>query len=434
MDRRGFLKIAGSSISSFLLANAGCSSVKGFSRFSSAKNRPNIILIMADDLGYEALSCNGAAEYQTIELDRLARQGIRFTNCYSQPLCTPSRVKIMTGRYNIRNYKRFGFLYPDEITFANIVKKVGYKTCIAGKWQLGKIGPQVHQFGFDTYCLWSGGFHDRFMEPNINVDGTEHEKWEGKYGPDVFSDHILNFIEENQNRPFFAYYPMALTHDPFVPSPDHRDYPVKKGTNDPKYFADMIAYTDKIVGRIDRKLEELGIRENTILMFTGDNGTGRGIVTKMKDGRDYKGGKGDMTNAGTHVPFIASFPGKAPRGKVCDDLIDFSDFFVTIAEATGAALPSVQIDGVSFLPQLMNQQGPVRDYTYCFHHPNKKNYPDQFPLEIFVRDKRWKLYHDARLFDLLNDPLEEYPIPIKQQNEKQKAAREKLFEVLTVPP
>lgn len=428
MDRRLFLKSATAAASTMLFSalplHAAANDLK--------MKKMNVVLIMADDLGYEAIGCNGAAKYETPNLDKLASEGVRFTHCYAQPLCTPSRVKIMTGRYNVRNYKHFGFLHEDEITFANVLKKVGYNTCVAGKWQLGKLGEQVYKFGFDSYCLWAGGYDKRYQDPNIDRDGKKLET-KGKYGPDVFADYICEFMEKNARNPFFVYYPMVLTHDPFVPTPDSSDWDENKGKKDTKYFADMVAYTDKIVGKIDAKLEELGLRENTLLVFTGDNGTLEQITTKMKSGQDYTGGKGDTTNAGTHVPLIVSWPGSAAKGKVCDDLIDFSDFFTTIANLGQAPLPDVQIDGVSFLPQIKGQKGTPRDYTYCFYHPNKKTKPDQHEMRIFVRDKHWKLYHDERLYNLDKDPLEQNPIFIDTDTPESKAARVKLYEYLTIP-
>jgi arylsulfatase A len=157
LHRRNFLKTFSLGLSSIVTVS-GCSNGK-----VRGDKRPNIILIMADDLGYECLSCNGGQSYKTPRLDQMAKTGMRFEHCYSQPLCTPSRVQIMTGRYNHRNYKSFGYLGPKEITFANLLKDARYTTCVAGKWQLNGVGqwPNWHDrdrathFGFDEYCLWN---------------------------------------------------------------------------------------------------------------------------------------------------------------------------------------------------------------------------------------------------------------------------------------
>lgn len=150
MNRRDFLKttllVGGTVHALFPVVHAA---------FSKSGNQPNIVLIMADDLGYETLGCYGGKDYNTPNLDALASKGVRFEHCYSQPLCTPSRVQILTGRYNHRNYEQFGYLNPKEVTFANLLKNAGYKTCIAGKWQLGGDARTIQDFGFDEHCLWN---------------------------------------------------------------------------------------------------------------------------------------------------------------------------------------------------------------------------------------------------------------------------------------
>jgi len=291
--------------------------------------RPNVILIMADDMGYECLSSNGSLSYQTPVLDELAEGGIRFTRCFSQPLCTPSRVKIMTGKYNYRNYEKFGYLNPDEVTFGNIMKSAGYETCIAGKWQLngisgnekaegwGDLSRPCH-FGFDEYCLWQLDRREsRYSDPLIIRNGEYLEGLEERYGPDIFCEFVMDFIKRKKDKPFFVYYPMVLVHDPFVPTPDSevwRNNELRK-KGDPGYFQDMMAYTDKIVGRILDKLDEEKIRKNTILIFTADNGTSRRIVSKSIAG-DVPGGKGLTLDSGNHVPLIVSWPVKMKKGRI----------------------------------------------------------------------------------------------------------------------
>ena len=188
-------------------------------RSGSSGNLPNIVLIMADDMGYECLGCYGGTEYSTPNLDRLAEQGIRFAHCYSQPLCTPSRIKIMTGRYNFRNYEDFGFINPNERTFGNVIREAGYRTCIAGKWQnngLQKNNPgnqdvtRPWHFGFDTYCLWQLNRRrlegERYADPLITRDGEDLARDQDAYGPQVFTDFICDFIDRNAGDPFFIYY------------------------------------------------------------------------------------------------------------------------------------------------------------------------------------------------------------------------------------
>ncbi len=395
--------------------------------------RPNIILIMADDQGYECLGCYGSASYQTPVLDELARTGMRFEHCYSNPLCTPSRVKIMTGRYNFRNYVKFGVFDFNEKTFARVMKDAGYDTYIVGKWQLmgrGADGP--YAAGFDEYCLWhmEDAFKpkgSRYRDPKIIENGQLHEGLAGKYGPDIFCDRILKFIDRyksEKSRPFFIYYPMALTHGPFEPTPDSPEW--GQNVTNKKFYKDMVAYMDKIIGRIVRKLDEFGLRENTLIMFTGDNGTPKGITSLMKDGSSIDGGKGLTTDAGTHVALIANWKGTTPAGKVSADLVDFSDFLPTIAEAGGASLPSnVTIDGHTFLPQLRGQVGRPREWIFCWYQRNPGS-----TLYRYAREKRWKLYADGNLYDVSADTLEKNPIGPGQGTEEAKQARIRLQAVL----
>ena len=172
----------------------------------NTKSSPNIILIMADDMGYEALSSNGSESCQSPNLDTLALEGIRFTNCFSNPICTPSRVKIMTGQYNVRNYVKFGSLDRGQITFAHQLKEAGYTTCIAGKWQLGNQTDSPQHFGFEKSCLWqhtrSGRskedgkrFDRRFVNPLLEINGEEMDYTGGEYGPQVCTDFICDFIK-----------------------------------------------------------------------------------------------------------------------------------------------------------------------------------------------------------------------------------------------
>ncbi|MBT8046095.1 MAG: sulfatase-like hydrolase/transferase, partial [Pontiella sp.] len=238
---------------------------------------PNIVLIMADDLGYECIGANGDSEYATPVLDGLAASGMRFEHCYSQPLCTPSRVKIMTGISNVRNYDTFGILDTKATTFANLLKSNGYATAIAGKWQLGKDPAQLAKFGFDEYCLWQlekkGSRYNDLVCLQLNTG----EQLSGGYGPDKVNGFILDFITRHKDQPFFCYYPMLLPHSPFEPTPDSKTRDADKKSN----FKDMVSYMDKMVGQVIAHLEELGIHENTLVLFTGDNGTHKSITSQF---------------------------------------------------------------------------------------------------------------------------------------------------------
>ncbi len=421
---------------------------------STPPARPNVVLVMADDLGYEALGSYGGAAYATPELDRLAASGVRFTHAYSQPLCSPSRVKIMTGRYNSRNYTYWGILPPGEVTFGHLLRDAGYATFVAGKWQLDGQEPRENlgegqlpdEAGFDEYLLWFvGGKGKRYADPLLWRTGGESMVVEDGFGPDLFTDFIVSSIEnqvaERPDQPFFAYYPMALTHPPYVPTPDSEGWDgdryagavsdggvIDVGGGDPAYFSDMVAYLDKCVERIIRKLEELGIRDDTLVLFTADNGTPRPITSEMADGTIVVAEKGRPTDGGTHVPFIASWPREIEGGRVSDALIDFSDFLPSLAEAAGATLPEDRvIDGHSFLPLLRGEVEEIRDWIFTDYDsrisPNAK-------AERFVRDRRFKLYADGRFFEVAKDVLEERPLPEEEITGEAAAARAALQAVL----
>lgn len=401
---------------------------KGFIKQVPTENKPNIILIMADDLGYETLGVYGGDSYRTPNLDKLANEGMRFEHCYSMPLCTPSRVQIMTGKYNFRNYIGFGLLDPREKTFAHYMRESGYNTDIAGKWQLlgnkkqrelagGKTGTRPEKAGFDDYCLWQiDQLGSRYKDPLLSSKNIGTKKYKNRYGPDVFVEHIEMFMEEHRDDPMFIYYPMVLTHDPFVPTPDSpnfTDFDAKSKVNDPAYFSDMVNYMDKLVGRIIKKTEELGIRKKTLILFVGDNGTDND-VTSIIDARQLQGDKGHTTNAGTHVPLIANWKGTIAEGSVNRNLIDFTDFLPTLLEAASQdVLDSDETDGLSFYPQLLGKKTKVRDWIFCHYDPNWGN----FKPKTYVQDKIWKLYSNGEIFNLQEDPLEKSPVDVEAQTD-----------------
>ncbi len=382
--------------------------------------KPNIILIMADDLGYECIGANGGESYQTPHLDRLAATGMRFERCHVQPVCTPTRVQLMTGMYNIRNYERFGAIDAGSTTFAHLLKDAGYVTGIAGKWQLGRGKKLPQRLGFDEACLWQHTRRPpRYANPGLEYNGEERDFANGEYGPDLVSDFALDFVTRHKSQPFFLYYPMMLTHAPYQPTPDSPDWDPtvsdEKTATDVKHFAEMVAYMDKLVGRLVAKLDELAIRENTLILFLGDNGTGRGVTSQFK-GQSYPGGKG-LTNArGMHVPLIANWPARVTAGRLNSDLIDSTDFLPTLCEAAGADVPSsLSIDGVSFLPQLLGEKGRPRDWIYSWY---AKDGGPTAEIE-FAMSRALKVYRDGRVFDLGADPFEEQPLRVVDLNSEQ---------------
>jgi arylsulfatase A len=404
-----------------------------------AADKPNIIMILADDVGFECFSAYGSREYSTPRLDALAAGGIRFENCHSTPLCTPSRVNLMSGKSNVYNYFDFGVYPKGEPTFANYFKEHGYATAVAGKWQLltGKGGISPEEAGFDTHCLWNipGGGRERYWNPSLMQDGKLLELPESSYGPDITTDFLIEFIKTNQEKPFLAYFPMILPHNPFSVTPDSAD---PKSKDEKRNFIDMVQYIDKNVGRLEDTLKKLGLRENTLIIFTGDNGTNASLTSEL-NGRQIRGGKGYTHDYGTRVPLIVNWPGRAPAGKVVDDLVCFSDLFPTMVEAAG--LPSKKItdgDGWSFWPQCEGRAGRKREWIYCYYfpRPSSAKYNDKYShYEVrFARDKRYKLYDNGEMFDTIADVLEKRPIAIGRAGPPGESARRALQQALDSYP
>ena len=322
----------------------------------------------------------------------------------------------MTGKYNHQNYKGFGVLDQGERTFGNLMQEAGYATMIAGKWQLNGKSKKMDvpvRFGFEEYTLWQltkgKNSAERYWDTLIEENGrVRQEDIVGRYGPDLFADYICDFIRRKREEEFFVYYPMVLPHIPFVPTPDSGEDLSKE-----EKFGDMVSYVDKIVGRIVAELKANGLLENTIVIFTGDNGTHSSITSQMGDA-SIRGGKGKPQLAGTHVPLVAYWSGHTPEGCVSGDLIDFTDLYPTLAEVAGVSLVNSQeLDGRSFLPQLRGKPGKPRDWIFCHYAPGKGAY-NQYECR-YAQTERAKLYHDGRLYDLEADPLEEAEIEASRE-------------------
>ena len=434
MNRRDFLGMA---------ALAGCEVFSGCvseTLVSNPKaNKPNIVVILADDLGIECLSSYGGKSHKTPNLDKLALQGMRFTHCFSNPYCSPSRASLLTGRYPFKNgLKRVIFdakahantyLHIDQPSFARQLKQAGYTTAIAGKWQLSLLHQRntINDFGFDEYQCWQKFRDDkskapRFHTPHYNKNGTIiADQIKDRYGPDVNVEFLNDFIKTNaaKKQPFLAYYTCLLPHFPWVPTLDGEDQSDKlnspKGKGDPKYFPNMVRYMDKNVGRVMQTLEALDIEDNTVLIFLADNGTDRRIKTQWGDGKTIPGGKGTMTDRGTRVPLIVRWPKHIPKGSTNDDLIDFSDLFPTLCELAGAPLPHEKLHGRSFFPQLLGKPGNPREWIHVQDKDNR-----HIRSREYILDNNNQLRPVVEIWeDLGKANQNKYP-------EKEQAARKKL--------
>ena len=352
-----------------------------------ASAKPNVVLILADDLGVECLSTYGGTSHRTPNLDRLAKEGMRFTRCFSNPYCSPSRGTLLTGRYPFQNGLKVVlhsknqediYLRPSQPSFVRQLKQHGYATQLVGKWHVSLEHKHntIREFGFDHYQTWQifdsqGEKTTRYWNPYLLRDGRlVADQIQSRYGPDVDLEVYLDFIKasaENKT-PFLAYYATCLPHFPWEPTPDSKEQtyraPHAGHKGDPKYFPDMLAYLDKQIGRMLQTLEDLGIADNTIVIFLADNGTDRDLVNTWGDGKQIAGGKGTLTDRGTHVPLIVRWPGRIQAGSTCDDLVDFSDVFPTLCELTGAKLPEPAIHGRSFAPQLLGKPGHPREWIH----------------------------------------------------------------------
>ncbi|MEM8913779.1 MAG: sulfatase-like hydrolase/transferase [Planctomycetota bacterium] len=369
-----------------------------------ANNRPNVIVIMADDIGAEGLACYGSTIYTTPNLDQMAAEGVRFNNAYATPLCTPTRVMIMSGLYPNRTGYRALIgkgegvrLVPEIKTFAHDFRAAGYATAVAGKWQLGKFDEcpnQPVEHGFDEYCMWSwfykGKKSSRYYGPQIYRDGVITNGDADDFGPDDYRDFVLDSIDRKKDQPFLVYFPMALVHSPFINPPDLRKRAESKFTDDldkqTRAFGHMITYMDQTVGDIMAKLQEHDLDENTLVLFTGDNGTNKSITSKLP-GMELKGGKGSMTEAGSRVPLLAWWPGQL-KPAVRDEFFCLVDVLPTIHSIAGIDLER-KVDGMDLSQLLVGGDGTNREHVLI-------NYGRGF----FVRDKRFRLNQNGKLYDI----------------------------------
>lgn len=419
---------------------------------------PNVVFILIDDISHYGVSAYGAKQLNstegffesvpvaTPEIDRLANEGVLAKNAYAYAICEPTRIALMTGMNNHRNFVQAKALHESHITFGDLFKRAGYTTGIAGKWKQSRGSSTipgdayVDQFGWDyIHCfdlLYEGPRH---IDPNFVINGKINwykglnpETKRRYYGPELVNRFALDFIEKHQDEPFFLYYPMLLVHDEHTPTPDTQPYEhydnfevmihtgIKADNSfgafkgdDRRFYPDMVAYMDKMIGNVTDQLDRLGLREKTLLIVMGDNGTKAAFSYTLEDGSVFIGAKGQSKVNGLQVPLILSYPGSIAAGSTYDGLINLTDLLPTLCELADINIPhKEEIDGISFWPQVTgNQNEAHRENLYTWYNANRAM-ADQSKLITYAQEIGFKRYGPdtnypmGRFFDLRTDPFE----------------------------
>ncbi|MGI9177886.1 MAG: sulfatase-like hydrolase/transferase [Pirellulales bacterium] len=390
---------------------------------SRSGRQPNIIVILADDLGIGNVSCYGADHFKTPHIDALAASGIRFGQCYSAPNCGPSRALMMTGRYGFRtgmtgndkpSVAMLEAASQTEVMIPRLLSARGYATASAGKWSQVPLQPSA--WGFDEYIRTkgSGAYWPTAERATYTINGTEQPWREGEYMPDITQRFVIDFINRHKDGPFYVHYPLAHVHTDMLPTPD-------SAADSQDLFSDNVAYMDKLVGDLMAELDRLGLRENTLVMFAGDNGVHQGEAARSTiRGRPLSGSKGTLLEGGSRVPLVVSWPSGIPAGAVCDDLVGLVDVLPTLADVAGADLPvGVEIDGVSFAPQLHGDRGSPREWIFVM-----------LGRHWYAREAGWKLTDAGDLFDMRDAPFAEHPVAPNASDPAAAAGRQRLEAVL----
>lgn len=393
----------------------------------AAAKKPNIVFILGDDCGIDSFGCYGSDRAKTFtpNIDALAKSGLKFEHGYSTPLCGPSRCVIHTGRYGFRsggltNQTAGNPSYKNEPSLPRILKSAGYATGMAGKWR--QVSDTPGDWGYDEYITdptASGWYWKQSYTKNGQEVSTDKEV----YYPDICSDFAVDFIRRHKDGPFYFYLSDHLIHGPILRTPDS-----KAGASASQHYDDDIKHLDKTVGKMVAELDRLGIRENTVILFSTDNGTSTvgyrpehdpDHTTGKIGGRAVNGHKGELLEGGCRVPLIASWKGTLPGGGVKSDLIDFSDLVPTFAELAEAKLPSgVKFDGKSFAPQLRGEAGQPRDWIFV-----------QLGGGWYARNDQWKMNEKGELFSMKDAPFVEAATSASSSAEA-RAAYDKLAAVL----
>lgn len=410
--------------------------------------KPNIILILGDDIGSEVPGYNGGESYETPNLNIMAKNGMVFNRCHSSPLCSPSRFMLLTGKYNFRNYNEdsWGDLDRSQKTIANMLKENGYATCVVGKWQLNGGDTSIRGFGFDHYRVTNpfkiiNNNHKLrlYKNPTIYQDGKylPESQTSNKYGEDMCREYMESFMEQNRKNPFFIFWSMNLCHKPFAPTPDDPEFAswnpdAPESSADTVFFPSMVKYFDKQFKFFYKKLFDLGLDKNTLVLYISDNGT-LGEITSVQNGKIIKGGKAHPIETGINVPMIAIWPGIIPPNSTSSELIDFVDFMPTFADIGRLRLPNTYKpnDGVSFASQLVKRTIEPRKYGYCWFDANRFD-DDTIALQEWSLDTMYKYYDNTKkLYNYIKDPKEKSPISESTQTQRDSIARVHLKAVIS---
>lgn len=404
---------------------------------AQAPRRPNIVLIMTDDQGYGDLGCHGNEKIRTPNLDRLASESVRLTQFYVSPVCAPTRSSLMTGRYNYRTgvvdtYLGRAMMHADEVTLAEMLARAGYRTGIFGKWHLGDNYPMrpIDQ-GFQETLVHRGGGIGQpsdppggssYFDPILQHNGAE-KKYRG-YCTDVFANAAMRFVEENRDRPFFAYLATNAPHAPLQIDKSYFSPYLEMGLNETtaKVYG-MVQNIDENVGRLLAGLKKLALEENTIVIFLTDNGPQQERYTCGLRGR-----KGTVYEGGIRVPCFVRWPAMLESGRKIDTIAAHIDVLPTLLDACGVAIPDgLSLDGVSLLPVLRGQDASWPDRTLFFQW-HRGDVPELYRA-CAARSQRYKLVNGKELYDIGTDPNETKDIAVTHPEivERLRAAYEKWF-------
>jgi uncharacterized sulfatase len=412
---------------------------------ASASERPNVILMMADDLANEDLSCYGSVRIQTPHIDKLAQQGVKLHSYYAgNPVCTPSRMALLSGSYPSRLGWRWGVLgygfapktgmSPQVYTIAEAFRDAGYRTAMTGKWHLGQKNMRPENQGFDSvYCIDMSNNQNRDMYRDGKLVQKE---WDNRLLTETFAAEAIRVIHEDSEKPFFLYVPWSAPHFPADPHPDWQG---RSGDDQSGKYTDVVQELDDRIGQILDALKAAGKAENTIVIFTSDNGRQPG-QEGPSDEPPFRGHKWQSLEGGTRVPFIIRYPGVIPAGKDYHEMIAAIDLFPTLASACGVEIQlpdeAQQLDGVNTWANLQFLESePARNELLFWHGKGEAT---------AIRQGHWKLYFNRgkqqpedpaltngpALFHLKTDPLESVNLA-KKHPEKVQALLDRAKALLT---